>query len=63
MSVVRLLVEMRAAYENQTAPMDNQILTLERQSRTLAMLRDTLLPNLLSGKSRVAEDVLSELHG
>ena len=63
MSVVRLLVEMLAAYENQTAPMDNQILTLERQSRTLAMLRDTLLPNLLSGKSRVAEDVLSELHG
>ena len=63
MSVVRLLVEMLAAYENQTAPMDNQILTLERQSRTLAMLRDTLLPNLLSGQSRVAEDVLSELHG
>ena len=63
MSVVRLLVEMLAPYENQTAPMDNQILTLERQSRTLTMLRDTLLPNLLSGKSRVAEDVLSELHG
>jgi len=43
-----------AAYERQAAPLDDQIRTLENQSRTLATLRDTLLPKLLSGELSVA---------
>lgn len=42
-----------AAYERQAAPLDQQIHTLEYQSRTLATLRDTLLPKLLSGELRI----------
>jgi len=42
-----------AAYERQGAPLDEQIYNLEHQSRTLATLRDTLLPKLLSGECRV----------
>src|ERR1035437_1654319 len=42
-----------AAYERYASPLDNQIRTLEHQSRTLATLRDTLLPKLLSGELRV----------
>lgn len=42
--------EVVAAYEHQAAPLDEQIRILENQSRTLAMLRDTLLPKLLSGE-------------
>lgn len=43
-----------AAYERQAGPLDEQIRTLENQSRTLATLRDTLLPKLLSGELSVA---------
>jgi type I restriction enzyme S subunit len=39
-----------AAYERQAGPLDEQIRTLETQSRTLTTLRDTLLPKLLSGE-------------
>ncbi|MDQ3314477.1 MAG: restriction endonuclease subunit S, partial [Verrucomicrobiota bacterium] len=39
-----------AAYERQAAPLDEQINILHRQSCTLATLRDTLLPKLLSGE-------------
>jgi len=42
--------EIVAAYERQAAPLDEQIYNLEHQSRTLATLRDTLLPKLLSGE-------------
>ena len=42
--------EIVAAYERQAGPLDEQIRTLENQSRTLATLRDTLLPKLLSGE-------------
>ena len=42
-----------AAYEQQAAPLDAQIRTLEHQSRTLATLRDTLLPKLLSGDTTI----------
>jgi type I restriction enzyme S subunit len=38
-----------AAYERQAGPLDKQIRTLENQSRTLASLRDSLLPKMLSG--------------
>jgi type I restriction enzyme S subunit len=46
--------EIVAAYERQAGPLDEQIRILENQSRTLANLRDTLLPKLLSGKLSVA---------
>ena len=42
------------AYERQAGPLDEQIRTLDSQSRTLANLRDTLLPKLLSGELSVA---------
>ncbi len=42
------------AYEELVGPLDDQIRTLEQQSRTLATLRDTLLPKLLSGELSVA---------
>jgi type I restriction enzyme S subunit len=45
--------EIIAAYERQAGPLDEQIRTLETQSRTLATLRDTLLPKLLSGQLSV----------
>ena len=45
--------EIVAAYERQAGPLDEQIRTLENQSRTLATLRDTLLPKLLSGELSV----------
>jgi len=44
-----------AAYECKVGPLDEQIRILENQSRTLATLRDTLLPKLLSGEMRVSE--------
>jgi type I restriction enzyme S subunit len=46
--------EIIAAYERQAAPLDEQTRILENQSRTLATLRDTLLPKLLSGELSVA---------
>ncbi len=42
-----------SAYEKLVGPLDEQISTFEKQSRTLATLRDTLLPKLLSGELRV----------
>ncbi len=42
--------EIVAAYERQAGPLDVQIRILENESRTLATLRDTLLPKLLSGE-------------
>lgn len=42
--------EIIAAYEVQAGPLDAQIRILENQSRTLATLRDRLLPKLLSGE-------------
>lgn len=43
------------AYGKLAAQSDNQIQRNERQSRTLAQLRDTLLPKLISGELRVAD--------
>ena len=43
------------AYERQAGPLDEQIRTLENQSRTLASLRDTLLPKLLSGELSLSQ--------
>ena len=46
------------AYERQAGPLDEQIRTLDSQSRTLATLRDTLLPKLLSGELSVAHSTI-----
>ena len=48
-------MEIIAAYERQAGSLDEQVRTLEDQSRTLATLRDTLLPKLLSGELRVTQ--------
>ena len=47
--------ELVTAYERRAAPLDDQIRTLENQSRTLANLRDTLLPKLLSGELKAVD--------
>jgi type I restriction enzyme S subunit len=44
-----------AAYEEKARPLDYEIHILEDQSRTLATLRDTLLPKLLSGELMVKD--------
>jgi type I restriction enzyme S subunit len=46
--------ELMAAFTAKVAPLYAQITANLRQSRTLATLRDTLLPNLLSGELSVA---------
>jgi len=50
------------AYEACVSSLDNRIEVNERKSRTLAALRDTLLPKLISGALRVkdAERFLEE---
>ncbi len=50
------------AFERLCGPLDNSIERNERQSRTLAALRDALLPKLISGQIRVkdAERFLKE---
>lgn len=44
-----------SAYEKLVGPLDNQISTLKQQSRSLATLRDTILPKLLSGELNVSD--------
>jgi type I restriction enzyme S subunit len=51
--------EIVAAYERQVGCLDEQIRILENQSRTLANLRDALLPMLLAGKLRIATGALT----
>jgi type I restriction enzyme S subunit len=43
------------AFTKQAAPLVTRILANSKQSRTLATLRDTLLPKLLSGELSVAD--------
>ncbi len=49
-------------FEDEMYPFDAKIRSFEEQSRTLAALRDTLLPKLISGEVRVpdAEKILEE---
>ena len=47
--------EIMAAFTAKVAPLYAQITANLHQSRTLAILRDTLLPKLLSGELSVAE--------
>jgi type I restriction enzyme S subunit len=44
-----------AAFERAVAPLDSRIEILMRESGTLAALRDTLLPKLISGELRVKD--------
>lgn len=46
--------ELVASYERTASPFDEQLRVLERQSRTLAIIRDALLPKLLTGCIRLA---------
>ncbi|MEZ5546120.1 MAG: restriction endonuclease subunit S [Lysobacteraceae bacterium] len=48
-------IEMVRSYEDVARPIYEQIIGNRSQSRTLAQLRDTLLPKLLSGELRVKE--------
>jgi type I restriction enzyme S subunit len=47
--------DMRTAFEATTRPMDDQIRKITAENQTLATLRDTLLPKLMSGELRVGE--------
>ena len=51
-----------AAFESVTSPIYAQIRAQEQQAQTLAQLRDTLLPKLISGQLRLpeAEELLAE---
>ena len=44
-----------AAFSNMVEALMNQVLQNSQQSRTLAQLRDTLLPKLISGELRIAD--------
>ncbi|MEZ5326475.1 MAG: restriction endonuclease subunit S [Verrucomicrobiales bacterium] len=55
LSVLFPSYDLRSAYQHATQPLFAKILTNENQSRTLAALRDTLLPKLLSGELDVSE--------
>lgn len=46
-------VQIVNAFEHLVAPLDEKITNNEQESRTLADIRDTLLPKLLSGELRV----------
>lgn len=46
-----------SAFEEMASPLFARIVENERQAQTLAQLRDTLLPRLLSGQLRLAEGV------
>jgi type I restriction enzyme S subunit len=45
-------------FERLVAPIDDEIANISQQSRTLAALRDTLLPKLLSGEIRTTRSEL-----
>ena len=47
--------QLAKAYSDRAAPLFEQQTKLAEQSITLATLRDTLLPKLLSGELRVGE--------
>lgn len=51
---------LRSAYHKSIKSMFAQILVNEHESHTLAQLRDTLLPKLISGELRVPSDFLTE---
>jgi type I restriction enzyme, S subunit len=50
-------MELRQAFAHSVSPLWSQYVTNERESRTLATLRDTLLPKLLSGEFQFQEAI------
>jgi type I restriction enzyme S subunit len=48
-------VEVFATFDKLARPLYSRVVSNERESRTLAALRDALLPKLLSGEIRVAD--------
>ncbi len=54
-AVVLPPTSLAGVYSEMTQPVFNQIIALIHESRTVAALRDTLLPRLISGELRVAE--------
>lgn len=54
-SVIRPPREVMGAFDAQVRPLYNRIVENERERRTLATLRDALLPKLISGEIRVAD--------
>ena len=44
-----------SVFDNLARPMYLKVVECERESRTLAALRDTLLPKLISGEMRVSD--------
>ena len=44
-----------SAFDNNATHLDSKIGVNERQSRTLASIRDTLLPKLISGALRIED--------
>ncbi|MFN3614579.1 MAG: restriction endonuclease subunit S [Rubrimonas sp.] len=62
LAVVRPRAAMSTAFERIVGPLFDRTLECHRESRTLAALRDTLLPKLISGELRVkdAERFLAE---
>lgn len=51
------------AYSEMVAPMHMRILAMVHENRTLATLRDTLLPRLMSGELRIstAREMIEEV--
>ena len=47
--------DLQDAFETLTKPMDDQVRNITANNQTLAALRDSLLPKLMSGELRVAE--------
>jgi type I restriction enzyme S subunit len=54
-AVLLMPKEVQQAFDKQVAPLFRQILANLHQSRTLATLRDTLLPRLMSGELSVTD--------
>ena len=50
------------AFEKEVMPIDAQIRSNEAETRSLAILRDTLLPKLMSGEIGVSEVDLTQLN-
>lgn len=46
--------ELRKQFYSAIKPLDNRILTNEKQSRALATIRDALLPKFMSGEVRIS---------
>jgi type I restriction enzyme S subunit len=55
MSVTRPTAPLAEAFERQAGPLLERVLDCRRESRALAVLRDALLPKLVSGELRVTD--------